>query len=275
MQQEVRMSSKLHSGIPYWLPLYGHPFFKSPLSAVPPRYALPKYRNVQQLRAGIEAIKDRLQEGSPTAYEIWQAELTKVDNEQKQLCPTCLDLTSKISSVNPRKGTGKKVYNKMVNRKTRLEKALELHRASGCAKVEVAVDFPILVKSQRSLPPPVRVPASALPKPAKQHRTKRIVLESYVHRQLYHKTLAGLKNRKNELNEGDLVAVLGPSLKDPFWILKCKDFSEPLFRFQWFNQNSRGGWDLLEEVHEAELGFATFVHWGFLFKGKNLLREPD
>ena len=117
----------------------------------------------------------------------------------------------------------------------------------------------------------IPVPVHLVPVPVqeKKQRKKAVTLETFVHRQMFTRHLAGLKERKNELCAGDLIAVLGPSREQPYRILKAKDFSEPTFRFQWYYQNTKDGWDLYEEVHEEEIGFATFLHWGFAFKGRN------
>ena len=188
------------------VPEYGHIFFSKSISTVPPRYALPKYRDVAVLRKQINEFKDQMQ-------QEWQDELKQLDFKQQQLCPTCRDLTSQIAGVRPAKGAGKKIYNQLTSQKQSLETQLELHRASGCDKVEVVVDFPLLTQSQ--------VPHAPASQPAnrKKHKPKKkkkVTLEDYVHRQIFYKKLAGLKKRKNELCEGDLVAVLGPSRDEPY-----------------------------------------------------------
>ena len=263
-----------------WVPQYGTVFFRCPLTSVPPRYTFAKYRDTKHLRSEIDEFKEHMQVGTPTAYETWQEELKALDQKQQQLCPTCLDLSQKIADVRPKKGAGKKVFNEQTKLKSDLEAQITLHRASGCSGVQEVQDFPLLTRCQLPVLKPILVPISLEPKPvsqqkAKDKRKKKQLLEDFVHQQMFYKPLAGLKKRKNELCAGDLVAVLGPSRDEPYRLLKCVDFEAPYFRFQWLYQNTKYGWDLDEEIHEDFLGFATFLHWGFELKSRNLIREGD
>ena len=63
---EVRMQSRLDaSAESLWVPEGGHIFYASPISTVYPRYVLPKYRNVEELRSLIENVKEYMQTGTP------------------------------------------------------------------------------------------------------------------------------------------------------------------------------------------------------------------
>ena len=84
---EVRMQSRLDAsgsrGVTHLL--------REPISTVYPRYVLPKYRNVEELRSLIENVKEYMQTGTPTPYEIWGQELSWLEKEQQIPCGTCLD----------------------------------------------------------------------------------------------------------------------------------------------------------------------------------------
>ena len=81
---------------------------------------------------------------------------------------------------------GKKMYDRMVNKKLHLDKQLELHRASGCQYVRVADAFPLLKKTPlpQSKAIPVSVHLVPLPASEKKKRKKALTLEPYVHRQM-------------------------------------------------------------------------------------------
>ena len=282
----VYMKSRLNAGkSTLWVPEGGHLFYRSLISVVPPSYALPKFRDVTKLRTSMDAIKEHLLVGTPTAYDTWMDELKRLESDQNRFCGTCLDLLRRISHVNPKKGTGKKLYNRMMGEKKDLQRELELHRASGCSDVQRVNDFPLLCESKLPLRKfvPVPVHTQPIPSPEKAKTHKQTTLTAYVHRQFFTKHLAGLKTRKNELNAGDLVAVLGASWEQPYRILKCVDFEDEqpdgkkYFRFQWLWQNEKDGWDLYEDIHRDLIGFATFLHWGFELKGKRnqKVREHD
>ena len=203
----VRMFSRMSvADDQLWVPYYGNLFFRCPITSVPPRYTFAKYRDTKHLRSEIDEFKEHMQMGTPTAYETWQEELKALEKKQEELCPTCLDLSQKIANVRPKKGAGKLVFNQQNALKIDLESQIALHRAGGCDKVQEVKDFPLLTQCRLKLPKPVLVPISQEPKSVNQkqkQKTKRKqkhTLEDYVHQQMFYKTLAGLKKRKNELS---------------------------------------------------------------------------
>ena len=56
---------------------------------------------------------------------------------------------------------------------------------------------------------------------------------------------SGNANRGNKLYVGDLVAVLGPTETDPYWLFKITAIRTTTFDFQWFEKDSKERYHLL------------------------------
>ena len=83
---------------------------------------------------------------------------------------------------------------------------------------------------------------------------------------------SGVAQRGNKLYVDDLVAVLGPTETDPFWILKIRAIRTKTLDFQWYEKDSKGRYSLLPETHKRTHLFSTYLHWRFTLKADNTMR---
>lgn len=228
----TRWASKLTAGDTDWVPeLGGHEFFARPLSLVPPCFVLPRFIDVPKLRELIEKHKPRLAiESEPNAYTWWLDFLDEIENHQKALCPTCLDLLNRIHDILPKKGPA---YTRLVQQRNELQDQLSKHRASGCDYVEVDVDFPLLRERHVPAPEGAHAPEPIHVSAPVPQKTRSWSLTPVIHQQLFTRVRAALRSRSNELKSGDLIALLGSSVTDPYHIIQVIDFELPYMNYRY------------------------------------------
>lgn len=73
----------------------------------------------------------------------------------------------------------------------------------------------------------------------------------------------GFSTRGYRLYVNDLIAVLGPSKEDPFWILKITKLRTKTLDFQWYDKDGRDRYTLQKEVQTEKHHWATYLHWRF------------
>ena len=83
---------------------------------------------------------------------------------------------------------------------------------------------------------------------------------------------SGIANRGNKLYVGDLVAVLGPTETDPYWLFKITAIRTITFDFHWLEKDSKDRYHLLPETHKRTHLFSTYLHWRFELKSDKTLR---
>lgn len=72
-----------------------------------------------------------------------------------------------------------------------------------------------------------------------------------------------MKERGNKLYVNDLVAVVGPTQDQPFYLLKIKKLRTKDFDFQYYDKTEKGKYKLLEPIVTQLHLWATYLHWRF------------